>query len=112
MKNLDEILAVVAEIAMPREQPPEAIGFVLGHGETIIGHWLAQGHALVRFQRAVEPRPPGTSVADEDVEIDPSVPAVWWMFEDAEAVRRMRDYLDTIVVDMGRAALAKAEAAR
>ena len=87
----------------------EPIAFVLGHGETLIGHWFAQGHALVKFTKAVEPREPGTSVLGKDVELDLSVPAVWWLFEDAEAVRRMRDYLNTIVVDMGHAALEKAE---
>ena len=56
------------------------------------------GNALVKFERAVEPRPPGTDVTGslEVIELDPDVPAVWWMFEDVAAVIRMRDYLDLV----------------
>jgi len=77
---------------------PEAIAFVLGHGETLVAHWFAHGNALVKFERAVEPRPPGTDATGslEVIELDPDVPAVWWMFEDVAAVIRMRDYLDLV----------------
>lgn len=83
----------------------EPIAFALGHGETLIAHWYADGHALLRFQRAAEAKTPGTVVTGQDVEIDRDVPAVWLMFEDSAAVCRMRDYLDTVARGMTDAAV-------
>lgn len=99
IKHVDDILAVVAEVARPSSEP-EAIAYVFGHGETLIGYWFAEGHVLLKLQRACEPQAPGTVVTGKDVEIDRDVPAVWLMFEDAEAVRRMRDFLDTMARDL------------
>ena len=79
----------------PHELDP--ISFVLGHGETLVGHWYVQGHALVRVAKAMEAQEPGTDVTGKDVAVDPDVPCVWLMFEDAAAVRRMGEYLLLVV---------------
>lgn len=81
-----------------REQ--DAIAFVLGHGETYIGHWFAQGHAVIKLARALEPQEPGTVVTGMDVPTDPTVPPVWLLFEDAASLRRLADYLTTVADDL------------
>lgn len=96
IRDADDILADVARLS----SESEAIAYVFGHGETLIRYWFAEGHVLLKLQRAREPQTPGTVVTGKDVEIDRDIPSVWLMFEDAEAVRRMRDFFDTMARDL------------
>lgn len=90
----------IVETALRHEHEDDAIAFVLGHGETYIGHWFAQGHVVMKFARALEPKEPGTVVTGVDTPTDPSVPPVWLLFEDATAVRRLADYLNKVADDL------------
>lgn len=92
--------AILAADEAWKDGQPEAIAYVFGHGETLIGYWFAEGHVLLKLQRAREPQTPGTVVTGKDVEIDRDIPPVWLMFEDAEAVRRMRGFFDTMARDL------------
>lgn len=82
------------------EDAPASVAFIFGHGETFVGHWFVEGHALVKLAKAVEPMEPGTVVTGQDVATDPEVPAVFLMFEDEEALRRMGEYLLQVAADL------------
>lgn len=83
-----------------RRHDQDAIAFVLGHGETYIGHWFAGGHAILKLARALEPQEPGTVVTGMDTPTDPSVPPVWLLFEDVTSLRRLVDYLTAVADDL------------
>lgn len=66
--------------------------FMFGHGETLISHWLNEGHAMLRLVKADVAQEPGTVVTGQDLAHDGQF--VWLLFEDPAALRRLADYLN------------------